>query len=67
MDGLSDRGSIPLSSTNDGKNSRNSGERVPAVFVFECFLDMVFLPKRAFSEEIRQVFLDKKHTMILQL
>ena len=45
MDGLSDRGSIPLSSTNDGKNSRNSGERVPAVFVFECFLDMVFSRK----------------------
>ena len=42
MDGLSDRGSIPLSSIKNGKNSRNAVERVPAVFVFECFLDMVF-------------------------
>ena len=33
MDGLSDRGSIPLSSTNDGKDSRNAIEVVPAVFV----------------------------------
>ena len=33
MDGLSDRGSIPLSSTKNGKNSRNAVERVPAVFV----------------------------------
>ena len=32
MDGLSDRGSIPLSSTKNGKNSRNAVERVPAVF-----------------------------------
>ena len=33
MDGLSDRGSIPLSSTKNGRNSRNTVERVPAVFV----------------------------------
>jgi len=34
VDGLSDRGSIPLSSTNDGlkEDSRNAGKRVPAVF-----------------------------------
>ena len=34
MDGLSDRGSIPLSSTKNGRNSRNAVERVPAVFAF---------------------------------
>ena len=40
MDGLSDRGSIPLSSTQNGKNSRNAEERVPAVFIciFQHFL-----------------------------
>jgi len=32
VDGLSDRGSIPLSSTKNGKNSRNAVEWVPAVF-----------------------------------
>ena len=34
MDGLSDRGSIPLSSTYDGskEDSRNAVGRVPAVF-----------------------------------
>ena len=37
MDGLSDRGSIPLSSTNDGskEDSRNASERVPAVFLYK--------------------------------
>jgi len=36
VDGLSDRGSIPLSSTHDGskEDSRNAGERVPAIFTF---------------------------------
>ena len=33
MDGLSDAGSIPASSTKNGKNSRNAVERVPAVIV----------------------------------
>ena len=41
MDGLSDRGSIPLSSTNDGlkEDSRNAGKRVPAVFI--CIFQIV--------------------------
>ena len=33
VDGLSDAGSIPASSTKNGRNSRNTVERVPAVFV----------------------------------